>query len=391
MKSKHISCAYPGGNIIVISEQDDVIELRQDMRDTDRWWFYWNFRAEGLQGREITFRFCDGDVVGYYGPAISHDGYHWSWLGPDSKLAEGYGFRYQFAPEETCVYFCCTLPYQLAHFQAFYQTIAANPAVQLDTLCVSEHGQIQPLLRIARPGAKCEQTILFTARHHACESPASYLMEGAIRAILEDPDCHLPDSCELLVAPFMDLDGAEEGDQGKSRAPHDHNRDYTDAPLYNSVASLMKLCRSRKIIAAVDFHDPLLYRSGDHLYYVQKQEPFASQQEVFANLLIDTMKDHTRPGGLKYDTHRFNSFGSRVNTAEMPTASRFFTTVCRVPLTLTLEVPYMGEPDAERPGRGFLADDYRHMGSCIARTLNTWHRQFDSNAFAAALAACDSQ
>ena len=30
MENKHISCAYPGGNIIVISEQDVVIELRQD-------------------------------------------------------------------------------------------------------------------------------------------------------------------------------------------------------------------------------------------------------------------------------------------------------------------------------------------------------------------------
>ena len=79
------------------------------MRDTDRWWFYWNFRAEGLQGREITFRFCDGDVVGYYGPAISQDGYHWIWLGPDSKLAEGYGFRCRFAPDEICVYLCCAL------------------------------------------------------------------------------------------------------------------------------------------------------------------------------------------------------------------------------------------------------------------------------------------
>lgn len=33
----------------------------------------------------------------------------------------------------------------------------------------------------------------------------------------------------------MDKDGVEDGDQGKNRLPHDHNRDYTGESIYASV------------------------------------------------------------------------------------------------------------------------------------------------------------
>ena len=35
----------------------------------------------------------------------------------------------------------------------------------------------------------------------------------------------------VYVIPFVDIDGVENGDQGK-QAPHDHNRDYINSPIY---------------------------------------------------------------------------------------------------------------------------------------------------------------
>ena len=39
------------------------------------------------------------------------------------------------------------------------------------------------------------------------------------------PEGGIPDA-DCYFVPFMDKDGVEEGDQGKNRPPHDHNRDY---------------------------------------------------------------------------------------------------------------------------------------------------------------------
>ena len=46
--------------------------------------------------------------------------------------------------------------------------------------------------------------------------------EGVLDELLENP---IPDS-RILCVPFIDYDGVIDGDQGKERGPHDHNRDY---------------------------------------------------------------------------------------------------------------------------------------------------------------------
>jgi hypothetical protein len=40
------------------------------------------------------------------------------------------------------------------------------------------------------------------------------------------------ENVEVVIVPFMDKDGVEEGDQGKNRKPHDHNRDYIGESIH---------------------------------------------------------------------------------------------------------------------------------------------------------------
>ena len=70
--------------------------------------------------------------------------------------------------------------------------------------------------------------LVLTARHHACESMASHVLEGILSGVLADDDCgrRWREGWQVVAAPFMDKDGVEDGDQGKNRRPHDHNRDY---------------------------------------------------------------------------------------------------------------------------------------------------------------------
>ena len=75
----------------------------------------------------------------------------------------------------------------------------------------------------------------------------------------------------MLAIPFMDRDGVEDGDQGKNRTPHDHNRDYNERPLYPEVSALMKLGESLKprVLVATDLHCPHIRGEwNDRVYLV---------------------------------------------------------------------------------------------------------------------------
>ena len=54
-----------------------------------------------------------------------------------------------------------------------------------------------------------EKTVLFTARHHACESTGNYVLEGVLEHLLSLPE--IPFRC--IVIPFVDFDGVVDGDQ----------------------------------------------------------------------------------------------------------------------------------------------------------------------------------
>ena len=52
-----IDCDIPGGNIIVLSSNENGAVLKKDLRDTSTDWFYWCFRAAFDKAGEYEFRF----------------------------------------------------------------------------------------------------------------------------------------------------------------------------------------------------------------------------------------------------------------------------------------------------------------------------------------------
>ena len=43
---------------------------------------------------------------------------------------------------------------------------------------------------------------------------------------------------QIFVVPIMDVDSVEKGSGGKWQLPHDHNRDWSDKPYWNSVKEI---------------------------------------------------------------------------------------------------------------------------------------------------------
>lgn len=214
-------------------------------------WFYWAFCVENANGRTLTFHF-EENRLGYFGPAVSRDLRDWTWLG----AGEENSFTYTFGKEESCVYFAHHMLYGTDRFNRF----ARAHALEIKELCKTKKGRSVPC---AAFGAG-EKAVLFTARHHACESTGNYVLEGVLEHLLSLPE--IPFCC--IVIPFVDFDGVVDGDQGKGRLPRDHGEDYEDAPLHAETAAIMRLVREQDVLFGCDFHSPWHKGRGErHLLY----------------------------------------------------------------------------------------------------------------------------
>ena len=263
---------YPGGNVKVdkIDEAANAVVLRPDLRDTRGNWFHWDFTLSGAAGRKLHFQFPKGDYLASLGPAISRDGGKtWRWLNADGKRHEPKNaFDYTFAADETETRFAVSIPYSQKDWDAAAVRWRGKDGVKFDVLCKSQSGRRDTeLLRIPCRKGRAKWLFAFTARHHACETTANPVMEGIIDEILSgSPEGEwIRDNADCVFVPFMDKDGVEDGDQGKNRRPHDHNRDYV-AGIYTSVRALKELLVREshgKKIVFFDLHSPYI-RSHKH-------------------------------------------------------------------------------------------------------------------------------
>ena len=117
------------------------------------------------------------------------------------------------------------------------------------------------------------------------------------------------DNADCVFVPFMDKDGVENGDQGKHRAPHDHNRDYT-AEIYTSVKAFKKLLVTEsegKQIVFFDLHSPMIRPRGktgssDNVFTFSTPNPrLADRVATFRRLWAEEQKGKALVYDGKYD------------------------------------------------------------------------------------------
>ena len=272
-----ISCNYPGGNVKVHGITTGYADIDADLRDTPTNWFYWNFEAEAVSAGTVRFQFPVGRwMISRQGPAVSTDnGKNWRWLGrekttfngSESKVNTRDSFDWTFTRAGEKVRFAQGIPYLLNDFETYFATVCKSPHLKRSVLTVSRQGRELPLLIIGNG----PENMLLTARHHCCEAMASYALEGFVDEALSDSPAALEfrSRYTLYVVPFMDLDGAEAGDQGKNRAPHDQNRDYGLLnPIYPENKAVMALHAEKKFKLVLDLHDPAVrYDAHEMLYF----------------------------------------------------------------------------------------------------------------------------
>lgn len=365
-----IDAAFPGGNILIDRIDGDAVHLRQDLRDTAGDWFYWAFRVRGAAGRTLAFTLAT-DKFSSRGPAISDDsGRTWRWLG--RAAVKDRTFRHAFADDRE-VRFSLGMPYTAANLEAFLRQHGGGGAVRQETLCQTKKGRSVELLRFGQQGGEPRFRVFLCARHHACEMMANYELEGVIEGVLagDDTGRWLRQNVEFRAVPFMDKDGVEDGDQGKNRKPHDHNRDYAGEPIYASVAAVKRMLPAwsgGRLKIAIDLHCPALRGAGNEAIQLigGPEADFWQRATRFSQLLEKASAE----GPLCFRERDNLPYGQSWNKASGGLGNSFGSWVRTVPglrIGTTIELPY-----ATANGQEVNAATARAFGRCLAVALRAY-------------------
>ena len=293
-----VDANLPAGNVVVEEISGDTVRLRQDLRDTKGEWFYWAFRVTGAAGRTLTFSFTNkksgGGPVGVRGPVVSTDGGKTFSYPLDGK-SKSDGFAYSFGPQDNEVLFYECHPYVRANWDAFVARHAdvLGKRFTVETLCKSRKGVDVPRARFGCIDREPKYRFFVSARHHCSETMASWVLEGLGEAFLADDDLGswLRANVELMMVPFTDYDGAQAGDQGKNRKPHDHNRDYIEF-LYPETKAITEWIGSHAngtLDVFLDVHCPWIRGKYNEWLYTPWKNPMfvrdALAEQRFSQLL----------------------------------------------------------------------------------------------------------
>ena len=323
-----IDADVPAGNVQALSIEGDTVKLRQEQRGTvNDLWFYWAFRVKGAAGRTLTFEFPHkepaGGPVGVRGPAVTKDGGK-TWSYPCDGKSTKNSFTYTFDSDEE-VRFYETWQYLPPDWKAFLAQHESERGKKFvsEVLCKSRKGRTVPKARFGCINAAPKYRVFMSSRHHCSEATATPVLEGVAAAFLADDDLGrwLCENVELMLVPFTDYDGVVDGDQGKNRAPHDHNRDYTEF-IYPETAAIRDWIKSHaggKLDMFIDVHCPWIrdgcprkWASNEFLYTPWKDPklvPDAASEKRYSELL-----EKLQCGSMRYRAADDLAFGRLWNT-----------------------------------------------------------------------------
>jgi murein tripeptide amidase MpaA len=209
-----ISSAFDAGNIRVVGQSGDTIDLeivKDHMSDFHQWF---HFRLAGAGAREVTLNIVNCGSAAYpdgwpdYKACVSLDREDWTRISGTS-YADG-KLTIRFVPETDLVWLAYFAPYSMERHHDLVSTVAALPGVEYRSLGKSLDGQDIDCLTLGEGST----TVWLYARQHPGETMAEWWMEGALEK-LTDPDDPvarvLRKECTFHVVPNMNPDGSRRG------------------------------------------------------------------------------------------------------------------------------------------------------------------------------------
>ncbi|MEO6225440.1 MAG: M14-type cytosolic carboxypeptidase [Sphingomicrobium sp.] len=209
-----ISSAFDAGNIRVLAQDGDRVDLEivKDHLSDFYQWFY--FRLSGAAGREVNLRItnCAGSAYphgwpGYQG-VMSLDREDWVRISGTS-YADGV-LTMTLTPPQDLVWIAYFAPYSMERHHDLVTQTAALDGVTCASLGKSLDGQDIDCLTVGEGPLN----VWLYARQHPGESMAEWWMEGALEKLTDadDPVARvLRRDCTFRIVPNMNPDGSRRG------------------------------------------------------------------------------------------------------------------------------------------------------------------------------------
>lgn len=336
-----VSSDYPGGNMKLLTIGDGKITYMPDDSNSDNWKIYWNFEVSAKSDRTVKVNLNFGNQYAY----SKDEGKTWQ---GHSGSSGSYAFK---AGDK--IRFSSILPYVTADLDNLTAKVNENPYGMVTSLCKSEAGRDVPMYIIGTPG-EGKKNVLFTSRHHSSEATASYVLEGAVDYILSQSSEFFNKYC-VYVVPMMDIDGVENGDQGKSRFPHDHNRDYVER-IWNSVRAISDYFNDIDITVFTDFHNPNVNTPAYFYGYGPTWSNLAELRQILAN--------NTAGDIIEYSMDSMGIYGSENSVYGNTDANGHFynTNAGTIKISSSFECPFFVE------GRNTIPNDFIEFGKKIGKS-----------------------
>lgn len=269
---------FQGGSarVISIDQSSRTVRIRPGGDFKRGWPCWWYFRLSGCnEGENLTIAvdaagLTKADGAGLASSwvlperaAVSHDGATWAQSAPRSLT--GSVATWSIPATGKAMWIAWGPPFTPRDSENLVRGAARSPHAEAFELCKSNEGRSVPALRVTQDAAFADisrSNIWITARTHAWETGASWTCKGLVDWIVGDePRARALRSRSIItIVPIVDIDNTYLGNGGKEAMPHDHNRDWTDQPVYAEVMALQEMIRghhqSGRFSFFMDMHDP---------------------------------------------------------------------------------------------------------------------------------------
>jgi hypothetical protein len=276
-----VSCEFPGGSAEVreINQTDHVISISPKIVVGRGWPCWWFLRMDGLPtGRRVTLK-VHANPRAYREDLVLSS----QWMQPDQAVVSCHAADraqwYQTDPCErhdgvatyqipaTCstMWAAWGVPFLTADVDLVLARVSGRlPESERFELARTRGGRSVPGIRIGGGTAAkpARLGVWVQARQHAWEVGGSWVGEGFIDwASGADADAvQLRETATIYYIPIMDVDNVEAGAGGKDAVPRDHNRDWSDLPVYPEVRAaqqrILSLDQEGLLDVFVDLHNP---------------------------------------------------------------------------------------------------------------------------------------
>src|ERR1044072_8389347 len=213
MMTLSVSSAFDGGNIRLVGQDGDRVDLEivKDHESDFYQWFY--FRVTGGAGRQLKLRIVNCAGAAYpdgwpnYRACTSQD--REDWTRAETDYADGV-LTISLTPASDSVWVAYFAPYTMERHHDLVASVAAVPGVEYRSLGQTLDGRELDYFRL--PGGPLQVSL--DARQHPGETMAEWGMEGARERRLDEADPitrRLRQKATFHIVPNMNPDGAFRG------------------------------------------------------------------------------------------------------------------------------------------------------------------------------------